>query len=180
VRLALVLALLTATVPIPALAAAPMGEMQLSSSFQFWHGMWTDAEGVPCLSDENLWNRTWTADRFTGSMTASLYLCPENPNAPSGSDNYSLWAAFATANGNGAMSLTLTYPDGMVIPARFNPATGWTEVCVLDPLAIPAGVYSLTLSADRARSPIVNFETSFAESVRGQYWWGCDQSWGSR
>jgi hypothetical protein len=158
-------------------AARPVSDLLLTSELRYSHGAWTDADGVPCLSDENLWNRQWSADRFSGTLTVSLYLCPKNPNAPSGSAGYSLWAASAIANGNGAAAISLTYPDGSVVAGRPNAVTGWTEVCVIDQFEIPAGVYTLDFAADRARSPVVNFQTAFGESVRGQYWWGCDPSW---
>lgn len=162
---------------VRSVVAAPTTEMTLVGEYWFSHGSSTDASGADCLSDEDIWTRTWRADRFTGTFTASVYLCPFNPNAPSGSNNYSLWASFVS---NGAASLTLTYPNGTVVPARFNPATSWTEVCVLDPFSIPAGVYTLTFVGAPARKPIVHLDTDFAESVRGQYWWGCDPSWGPR
>jgi hypothetical protein len=158
-------------------AARPVSELRLTSELRYSHGAWTDADGASCLSDENLWNRQWSADKFSGTLTASLYLCPENSNAPSGSAGYSLWAAFAIANGNGSADINLTHPDGSVVAGRPNVATGWTEVCVIDSFEIPAGVYTLNFVADRARSPVVNFQTAFGESVRGRYWWGCDSSW---
>lgn len=165
-------------------AAAPTSGLMVIHDEQFFHGQWTDAEGVPCLSDENYWERTWYSDRtFTGTLTASVYLCPENPNAPSGPNHVDIWASFATANGSGSASLTLTYPDGTIVAARPNPVTGWTEVCVV-PLdgniygddRVP-GVYIMTFTANKTRSTVVHLDTDFAEVVRGQYWWGCDPSW---
>ena len=164
--------------------AAPISEMTPQRDYYYRFGNWADESGVSCLSDENYWIRWWVADKFTGVFSASVYLCPYNPNAPAGPDNVDIWAAFDIADGGrGVASLTLTYPDGTVVPARLNPTTGFTEVCVVRHPTKPAidarmaGVYTLTFTANLARSPIVHLQTDFAESVRGQYWWGCDLSW---
>lgn len=178
---AVVAVLLALLLPSSTLALRQSYDLVLGSEWWYEFANTTDANGVDCLSDEDEWERTWTADRYTGTFTASVYLCPENDNAPVGPTNMDIWAAY-WVRGGGA-SLTLTYPDGTVIPARHNPVTDWMEVCMVQnptPASTDvrmAGVYTLTFIGDVARKPVVNLQTSYAENKRGQYWWGCDSSW---
>lgn len=181
VTAAIGLVLWTSLLVGPAFALRQNYDLVLVDEWWYEFANTTDENGVDCLSDEDTWERTWAADRYTGTFTASVYLCPYNDNAPVGPTNMDIWAAYWIRGG--AASLTLTYPDGTVVPARHNPVTGWTEVCMVkNPTPAPpdvrmSGVYTLTFIGDATRKPVINLQTSYAESVRGQYWWGCDPSW---
>jgi hypothetical protein len=176
-----IIAILMLLAPSTTLALPPNYDLVLVDQYWYEFANTTDANGVDCLSDEDIWERTWQADKYTGTFTASVYLCPTNPNAPLGPSNIDIWASYWVQGGSA--SLTLTYPNGMVVPARHNETTDWTEVCMVDyPFYHSAtqrmpGIYTLTFVGNAARKPVVKLETEFAENVRGQYWWGCDSSW---
>jgi hypothetical protein len=172
------LALSAGLLVAPVSALQPIYDLTLVQEWWYEFDNTTDANGVDCLSDEDTWERTWVADRYTGTFTASVYLCPWNENAPVGPTNMDIWMAY-WVQGGGA-SLTLTYPDGTVVSAIHNPVTDWIEVCMYADPDIPdsstsrdPGVYTLTFVGDVARKPVVKLETSYAENVRGRYWWGC-------
>lgn len=169
------------------LAAQPSSQMLLST--WTWSGFsphWTDADGVECLSDENYWDRTWVADKFSGTFTVEVYLCPVNDNAPSGADNMDIHAYMGFKSGSA--ELAVMYPDGSIVAMRPMAQRNSYEVCVVaDWLDRLPGVYGITFMAQKAVNPVlvVNAEQTrppLNDPLRyGEGTWnGCALSWWQR